>query len=153
DTALCPTRRRIDPSAGKHVASGARPRVATRPIRPIGLALGLALGLDRLERRQECACAIRVIGYGRACRATSCPVSRVYPGMREDSPPPFIVTRTPAPPKLDVYDRALELVGLVQKLLDTTTARFHLKDRLDRLATTLVFELSRARHAVRAVRW
>jgi hypothetical protein len=73
--------------------------------------------------------------------------------MHEDSPPPFIVIRTPARPKVEAYDRALELVGLVQKLLDSSTARFHLKDRLDRCATTLVFELSRAKQAVRTVRW
>jgi len=71
--------------------------------------------------------------------------------MHEDSPPPFIVIRTPK--RKDVYEHTLELVGLVQKLLDSTTARFHLKDRLDRAVTALVFELSRARHEGRVTRW
>ena len=71
--------------------------------------------------------------------------------MVEDSPPPFIVIRTPK--RKDVYDRGLELVGLVQKVLDGSTARFHLKDRLDRHVTALVFELSRAREAGRVTRW
>src|SRR5687768_4580183 len=73
--------------------------------------------------------------------------------MHEDSPPPFIVIRTPVRPGGDVYDRALELVGLVQNLLDHTTARFHLKDRLDRAVTALVFELSRVKHTAKSVRW
>lgn len=71
--------------------------------------------------------------------------------MHEDSPPPFIVIRTPKRP--DVYDRTLELVAIVQRILDGTTARFHIKDRLDRVVTSLVFELSRAKHAVRTARW
>lgn len=73
--------------------------------------------------------------------------------MHEDSPPPFIVIRTPAPPQLDAYDRALALVGVVQGLLERAQARFYLKDRLDRAMTSLVFELSRARHAVKPTRW
>ncbi len=74
--------------------------------------------------------------------------------MHEDSPPPFIVIRTPVRPvEGEVYDRALELVGLVQNLLEHTTARFHLKDRLDRAVTALVFELSRVKHTVRSARW
>lgn len=73
--------------------------------------------------------------------------------MHEDSPPPFIVIRTPVRPPADVYDRALELVGLVQKLLDHATARFHLKDRLDRSVTALVFELSRVKQTARSGRW
>lgn len=82
-------------------------------------------------------------------RASSC----VLPVMPEDSPPPFIVIRTPVRPVPDVYERALELVGLVQKLLDHATARFHLKDRLDRTVTALVFELSRVGRAPRPARW
>ena len=71
--------------------------------------------------------------------------------MHEDSPPPFIVIRTPKRP--DVYDRTLELVELVQRILDGASARFHLKDRLDRVVTSLVFELSRAKHGVKTTRW
>jgi hypothetical protein len=71
--------------------------------------------------------------------------------MVEESPPPFIVIRTPH--RKDVYEHGLELVGLVQQLLDTTKARFHLKDRLDRVTTALVFELSKARQLPSSARW
>ncbi len=71
--------------------------------------------------------------------------------MHEDSPPPFIVIRTPA--KLDVYDRTLLLVEHVQALLDHATARVHLKDRLDRAVTALVFEVSRGKQGARTTRW
>jgi hypothetical protein len=71
--------------------------------------------------------------------------------MVEESPPPFIVIRTPA--RKDVYDHALELVGPIQQLLDNTRARFHLKDRLDRAATALVFEMSKARNLPVSARW
>ena len=73
--------------------------------------------------------------------------------MHEDSPPPFIVIRTPAPPRLDVYDRTMQLVELVQTVLDVATARMHLKDRLDRTVTSLVFEVSRAKQGTRMTRW
>ena len=73
--------------------------------------------------------------------------------MREDSPPPFIVIRTPVRLPATAYDRALALVGAVQRLLDHAKARFHLKDRLDRAATALVFELSRTRHVPNRVKW
>jgi len=72
--------------------------------------------------------------------------------MREDSPPPFIVIRTPHREPMP-YECALELVGLVQKLLDHTKARFHIKDRLDRVTTALVFELGKAQHEPARVRW
>lgn len=71
--------------------------------------------------------------------------------MVEDSPPPFILIRTPR--RRDGYDRALELVGVVQQLLDDTNARFHLKDRLDRVTTALVFEMSKARSLPSSARW
>ena len=72
--------------------------------------------------------------------------------MHEDSPPPFIVFRAPAR-KADVYDRALELVGQLHRMLEHAGARFHLKDRLDRAATGLVFEIARGRDEVRQYRW
>ncbi len=71
--------------------------------------------------------------------------------MAPDSPPPFIVIRTP--PREDTYDRALALVAAVQQVLEHTSARFHLKDRLDRSVTALVFELSKARNEPRSARW
>ena len=79
------------------------------------------------------------------------PLARYYMNMHEDSPPPFIVIRTPK--RRTPYERSLELVAVVQKLLDVTKARFHLKDRLDRAMTALVFELSNVRHQPRSVRW
>ena len=72
--------------------------------------------------------------------------------MREDSPPPFIVFRTPAR-TVDVYGKALELVGQLHRMLERASARFHLKDRLDRAATGLVFEIARGRDEVRQFRW
>lgn len=71
--------------------------------------------------------------------------------MSEPSPPPFIVFR--APKARAPYQRALDLVGLVHELIDKATARFHLKDRLDRATTQLVFELGRAEAAGSLIRW
>jgi hypothetical protein len=76
--------------------------------------------------------------------------------MHEDSPPPFIVIRTPAvvaAPRPKPYDRALELVGLVHQILDQAQTRFYLKDRLDRSATKLVFEIGHAVAEVPSLRW
>ena len=69
--------------------------------------------------------------------------------MTEDSPPPFIVFRTPAsrPASRTPYDRALELVGQVHGIVGAATSRFYLKDRLDRAAVGLVFELGRLAHS------
>jgi hypothetical protein len=61
--------------------------------------------------------------------------------MHEDSPAPFIVFRTPR--SRSSYDRALELVGEVHGIVGAATTRFYLRDRLDRAATGLVFELGR----------
>ena len=66
--------------------------------------------------------------------------------MREDSPPPFIVIRTPPPQARSAYDHSLALVEVVQRLIDHSKARFHLKDRLDRAVTALVLELAKTRH-------
>lgn len=72
--------------------------------------------------------------------------------MHDESPAPFIVIRTPAP-KREPYDLALELVGVVHDLVDKAAARFYVKDRLDRAATGLVFELGRAAADVPMRRW
>lgn len=61
--------------------------------------------------------------------------------MHEDSPAPFIVFRTSR--SRSSYDRALELVGEVHGIVGAATTRFYLRDRLDRAATGLVFELGR----------
>jgi hypothetical protein len=76
--------------------------------------------------------------------------------MSEPSPPPFIVFRAPQAtqaPRLPPYERALELVGMVHDIVGKAAARFYLKDRLDRAATQLVFELGRAAAAVATLRW
>src|SRR5262245_65417576 len=75
--------------------------------------------------------------------------------MHEDSPPPFIVIRTPAviPTKVDPYQLSLELVGIVYRIVENAGTRFYLKDKLDRAATGLVFELGRAAAAVSTIRW
>jgi hypothetical protein len=69
----------------------------------------------------------------------------------DDSPPPFIVIRTPAAIsqhlRVKPYRRGLELVGLVAEIVEVASARFYLKDRLDRAATNLVFALGRAEDA------
>lgn len=70
--------------------------------------------------------------------------------MREDSPSHFITIRTP---RHDVYDRALALVGELHRIIEHAGTRFHLKDRLDRAATGMVFELARAKREIRSRSW
>jgi hypothetical protein len=75
--------------------------------------------------------------------------------MPEESPPPFIVIRTPVIPiarRPTPYQQALAIVALVTDILETATARFYLKDRMDRAATSVVFALGRAAE-VRYGRW
>jgi hypothetical protein len=71
--------------------------------------------------------------------------------MVEDSPPPFIVIRTPR--RKTAYERALDLVGCVQSVLDHAKARHHVKDRLDRVVTALVFELSKLKLVRNSQQW
>ena len=76
--------------------------------------------------------------------------------MPDESPAPFIVIRTPAAAKaakMDPYDAALALVGVVNGIVETATTRFYLKDKLDRAASGLVFELGRAANDVPMLRW
>jgi hypothetical protein len=68
----------------------------------------------------------------------------------EDSPTDFITIRTPQP---DVYDRALALAGQLHRIIENATARFHLKDRLDRSVTRMVFELAHAKREIRSRSW
>ena len=57
-------------------------------------------------------------------------------------------------PKVDVYQRALELAGHVHRVLEhATNARFHLKDRLDRYTAQMVVELGRAAADIQTARW
>ncbi|HUJ60539.1 MAG TPA: hypothetical protein VLX92_18690 [Kofleriaceae bacterium] len=72
--------------------------------------------------------------------------------MSDSSPPPFVVFRKPAAGP-EPYERTLELVGAIHRFLETAPARFHLKDRLDRIATALVVVVARARSDLESVRW
>ena len=76
--------------------------------------------------------------------------------MSESSPPPFVVFRKPKDtqaPKIEPYDRALELVAVVNEIVGKAVARVYVRDRLDRASTQLVFELGRAARAVEMLRW
>jgi|HubBroStandDraft_6_1064221.scaffolds.fasta_scaffold151744_4 hypothetical protein len=77
--------------------------------------------------------------------------------MEDDSPPGFITIRTPPTVveagAFDVYEVALELVRLVHLVIETSAARFHLKDRLDRATTSIALQIARAGHAVQSERW
>lgn len=70
--------------------------------------------------------------------------------MTEDSPPPFITFRA----RVDVYERALELAGHVDRVLDTVPARPRLRALLDRDVLGLVMAIARAdADPVRSQRW
>ena len=71
----------------------------------------------------------------------------------EDSPPDFITIRTPEREVVDTYELALELVAVVHVVLAKTTARFHVKDRIDRYTTQVTMRLARARTDVKPNRW
>jgi hypothetical protein len=77
--------------------------------------------------------------------------------MEDDTPPGFITIRTPLgrqePVAYDVYEVALELARLVQLVLETCSARFYLKDRLDRAATTVALQIARASRGTPRERW
>ena len=73
--------------------------------------------------------------------------------MHEDSPPPFIVIRTPRAPDIDGYEYALAFAGMVHEIVHKASSRYYLKDRLDRVATSLVFELGRAARTPPPLRW
>jgi hypothetical protein len=77
---------------------------------------------------------------------------------REDSPSDFIVFRTPVSrdDRLDparLYAQALDLVEKVHIVLEHTAARFHLRDRLDRAATTVAVRFARAESELKSNRW
>jgi hypothetical protein len=61
--------------------------------------------------------------------------------MNEPSPPPFIVFRTPKRTekieRVDVYQLALDFSAAIETVLQMVDARFYLKDRLDRNATSI----------------
>jgi hypothetical protein len=71
-----------------------------------------------------------------------------------NTPPDFIVIRVPAQVlPVDVYALALELVERVHVVLEHTTARFHLKDRLDKSVAAIALRLARAQIDIRPNRW
>jgi len=72
----------------------------------------------------------------------------------DDSPPDFIVIRNPElVPPVDVYALALEVVERVHVVLEHTTARFHLKDRLDKYTSAIALRLARAKLDIKPNRW
>jgi hypothetical protein len=70
-----------------------------------------------------------------------------------DTPPDFIVIRVPQILPVDVYALALELVERVHVVLEHTTARFHLKDRLDKITCTIALHVARAQLDHKSTRW
>src|SRR6267154_5631003 len=71
-----------------------------------------------------------------------------------DTPPDFIVIRAPLPllPN-DAYALALELCERVHVVLEHTTARFHLKDRLDKATAAIALRVARAQLDIKPNRW
>lgn len=75
----------------------------------------------------------------------------------EDSPPDFIVIRTPreaalrAPTRL--YEVSLDLVEQIHAVLEGAAARFYLKDRIDKGATAIAMRLARAQAEGASSRW
>lgn len=62
----------------------------------------------------------------------------------EESPPPFIVFRSPKVTRVDLYQVALDFTGKVELVLQKTEARFFLKDRLDRNSTRIAMQIAHA---------
>ena len=73
----------------------------------------------------------------------------------EDSPPDFIVIRTPhalrSPVRL--YQVGLDLVEQIHLVLMSASSRFYLKDRLDKHATTVAMRLARVQNETASNRW
>ena len=62
----------------------------------------------------------------------------------EPSPPPFIVFRSPKLERVDVYQLALDFTAKVEAIVHKTDARIHLRDRLDRAATSIAMQVGSA---------
>ena len=62
----------------------------------------------------------------------------------EESPPPFIIFRSPKLERVDVYQLALDFTASIERLLKGTEARFFMKDRLDRNATGIAMQVAQA---------
>jgi hypothetical protein len=73
----------------------------------------------------------------------------------DDSPPDFIVIRTPPAARSPerIYRVALDLVEHVHQVLEAAEARFHLKDRLDKSTSALALHVSRAQIDQPSLRW
>ncbi len=61
-----------------------------------------------------------------------------------DSAPPFVVFRPRRSTTEEAYQIALQLTSLVADIVDRSGARFHLKDRLDRLITSIALHVGQA---------
>ena len=71
----------------------------------------------------------------------------------DDSPPPFIVFYSPLPAQR-AYRQALELVEHVHHVLQhADSARYHIKDQLERTTTELALGTSRAANEDRHQQW
>jgi hypothetical protein len=76
-----------------------------------------------------------------------------YDVTMDDSPPPFIVFYSPLPAQR-AYRQALDLVEHVHHvLLAADSARYQIKDQLERVTTALALGTSRAANEVRNVQW
>jgi hypothetical protein len=62
----------------------------------------------------------------------------------EESPPPFIVFRSPKLERVDLYQVALDFTAKVELVLQKTEARYFLKDRLDRNASAVAMKIAQA---------
>jgi four helix bundle protein len=65
----------------------------------------------------------------------------------EDSHPFAVTFRDDNPDakqRLGVYEQALRLTELVDRLIETTEARFHLKDTLDKASTVIALRIAQA---------
>lgn len=67
--------------------------------------------------------------------------------VREDSHPFAVTFRDDNPDakqRQGVYEQALQLTALVDKLVDSIEARFHLKDTLDKSSTVVALRIAQA---------
>ena len=73
----------------------------------------------------------------------------------EDSTPRLVTFREPSERTLEdeLYELALELVSRVHAVLEEAVLRFHLKDRLDRIASAIPLQLKRADDEIKSSRW
>lgn len=62
----------------------------------------------------------------------------------DESPPPFIVFRSPKVERVDCYQLALDFTAKVELVLQKTEARFFMKDRLDKSSAGIAVHIAQA---------